>query len=367
MSKIKKEVIEGGWINADEEITVKYFGDIIKIKSNSSKQTHLKNYQKLSGKSYLNKTTNIEHEYKQNENKTVKNVSRSVNEIKDIVLNNFQGHQNILFLTLTCTKAVMDFEFMKKNFDNFFRKLKRRYGDLKYFYIIELQKNRKEPSLHIHSAIKSIEHKRFTIPDDETTRLWGVGFCTTERLNNAEKLTSYFVKDLLDEANLKIYPKNSNLYYCSLGLPKPKEETMIMQEFLNKCADDFYRDNGVIINIVDEDTAKIINGYMKQLYKRRKHKKKNIHKIRRTVRFRRLQGNLLICDDIYENKKQKYYGATITVNTKNTVLLNKVQNLRKYKKAYLLLKGKFPIKRDLSNMEVIDVLDKENIKIQYLF
>lgn len=368
MSKIKKEVIDGGWINADEEVTAKYFGDIIKVQSSKSKQTHLNQYPRTSKSTYFNKIDNRQHEYKQNENKTVKNARRSVNEIKDIVLNNFQGKQNVLFLTFTCTEAVMDFEFMKNSFNNFFKKLKRKYGKLKYFYIIELQKNRETPSLHIHSAIKSIEHKRLRIPNDEITRLWGVGFCTTERLNNAEKLTSYFIKDLLDEENLKIYPKNKKLYYSSLKLPKPTEEKMTMQEFLNKYGDDFYRDAGVQINIVDVDTSKIINAHKKQTYKKRKHNKRKKLKMKRAVRFRGIENNYLVCDDIYcyRQRKMKNYAVKIPLNTKNTVLMDKVKKLKKGKQ-WIVLEGTFPIRYDLSNTKVIKILDKTEINITRLF
>ena len=47
--------------------------------------------------------------------------------------------------------------------------------------------------------------------------------------------------------------------------------------------------------------------------------------------------------------------------------MNKIKKMKKKKKQWIVLKATFPLKKDLSNATIIDVLDEKEIIINHLF
>lgn len=371
MSDIKLEFTNNTWIDDEEIVTVKHFSDAKQVHYNSNPQKHLAGYKRLNKNTYINPTTGEIKTYKHNACKVPKFVAESVARGQDILIQNFAGHQNVIFFTLTFDKACMDIAGTQKYFNNFLKKIKRRYGELKYFYVIELQKERQEPSLHIHAAIKSMDMKRFRIENDDAKALWGHGITKTERLYNIEKISNYFFKDFFRAKNLKIYPKNSNICYHSTGLKPPKVEMLTMAEFISKYGDDYYLDGTTGKDVIDTKTNKVMCSNIDKIFKQRTHKRKAKIKypLKRTVRFIKVEDDKMLCDDIYFNRRKgcKTYGLKITLNTKNTVLMDKVRKLKRKKKCLILLEYTFPIPQDLSNTTIIDILDENDVIINHLF
>ena len=371
MSEVKLEFTDNAWIADDDTVTVKHFSGGIQVHHNSNPQNHLAGYKRVDKNTYFNPVTGEVETYKQNESKVLKNVATQVKRGRDILINHFSGHQNVLFFTLTFKKAYMDMAGTQDYFNKFLKKLKRRYGKLIYFYVIELQKERQEPSLHIHSAIKSLDKKRFRVDKDEAENLWDKGFVATERLYDVEKISNYFFKDFFREENLKIYPKGSNIYYRSKGLEPPTLETLTMSEVLTKYGDDYYLDNSTATDVIDSKTNKIMCSNIDKFFKPRKYKRKNKKKFitKRIVRFIKIEDDKMVCDDIYyyKSRYKKHYGIKLPLDTKNTVLMDKVKKLKKRKKQWVVLETTFPIKYGLVGSKVIDLIDEKDMQTNYLF
>lgn len=369
MSKIKSKITEGGWIDDETQVTIKNYGDTIKVQSssNSSKPTKLKSYRKKDKYTYINAETGEERQYIFNNEKVLDTVKREVENAKDILLYNFWGHQNVVFITLTCEKPTMDFNTIRKYFRNFYNKLKRKYGKLIYFYIIELQKERVEPSLHIHAVIKHTEKKRFSIPYDELVQLWkksGLYSCSIERVETVEVLGTYFFKDFLDVETLKLYPKNSHIFYCSINLERVEKETFTMEEFIEKFGEKYYRDSSIINDIIDESIDKIMCRYIKQVYKLRKHKKhkKFIREIKKLLTVKQIEDTYLIVNDT----PKKIKNVKLKINYQDEKLMKKIKALKK-RKYILVLRYEVSLRYDLSNAVIIDVIDKKDIQENHLF
>lgn len=369
MSKIKSEITEGGWIKKDTQVIIKNYGDTIKVQSssNSSKPTKLKSYRKKDKYTYINAETGEEKPYMLNDGKVLETVQREVKDASDILLRNFWGHQNVVFITLTCETPTMDFKQIRKYFRNFYNKLKRKYGKLIYFYIIELQKKRAEPSLHIHAVIKHTEKKRFFIPYEELVQLWdksGLWSCSIERVTTVEMLCTYFFKDFLDEETLKLYPKHSRIFYSSINLDRVEKETCTMEEFIEKFGEKFYRDSSIINNIIDEETDKIMCRYIKQVYKPRKHKKhkKFIREIKKVLTVKQIEDTYLIVNDT----PKKIKNIKLKINYQDEELMNKIKALKK-RKYILVLRYEVSLRYDLSNAVMVDVIDKKDIQENHLF
>ena len=369
MSKIKSEITEGGWIKNDTQITFKNYKNIIAVQSssNSNKPTKLKQYKKKNNDTRINTNTGEEIQCVHNEGKVLDTDKREVENAKDILLYNFWGHQNVVFITLTCETPTMDFNTIRKYFRNFYNKLKRKYGKLIYFYIIELQKERVEPSLHIHAVIKHTEKKRFSIPYDELVQLWkksGLYSCSIERVETVEVLGTYFFKDFLDEETLKLYPKHSRIFYSSINLERVEKETCTMEEFIEKFGEKFYRDSSIINNIIDEETDKIMCRYIKQVYKTRKHKKhkKFIREIKKVLTVKQIEDTYLIVNDTPKKNKN----IKLKINYQDEELMKKIKALKK-RKYILVLRYEVSLRYDLSNAVIVDVIDKKDIQENHLF
>lgn len=373
MSEVKLEFTNNTWIADDDTVTVKHFSGGKQVHYNSNPQNHIAGYKRLDKNTYLNPITGKVETYKQNESKVLKNVATQVKRGRDILINHFSGHQNVLFFTLTFKKAYMDMAGTQDYFNKFLKKLKRRYGKLIYFYVIELQKERQEPSLHIHAAIKRVEYKRFKVDNPETKALWGQGSTKTKRLYDVEKISNYFFKDFFREENLKIYPKGSNIYYRSKGLEPPTLETLTMSEFLSKYEDDYYLDNSTAADVIDSKTNKIMCSNVDKFFKPRKYKRKDKKKFitKRAVRFIKMEADRMVCDDIYVYTRRygykKSYGVKVPVDTENTVLMDKIKHLQKRKKQWVLLETTFPVKYGLVGSKVIDLIDEKDMQTNYLF
>lgn len=363
MSNIKIEETKHTWIENNAIVKVKHYGDSKVVHYNSNIQNHLCKYKKLNNKSCIDKQTGDIIMYNQNKEKVPKYVAREVSRAKDILISNFPKGQNVLFLTLTFSNPCTDFEITRKYFRYFLDKLKRRYGKIIYFYVIELQKERAEPSLHIHAAIKQTEKKRLVINNNEVERLWNKGFTKTKRLSNVQEISNYFFKDFFRKENLKIYTKNCHIYYHSIGLKTPKVEEMKMSNFINLYGEEYYMYNSITKNIIDSRTDKIMCTNINKVFKKRKYKikHKKILKVKIPVRFIKVEDGKMICDDIYSFKKRcwKWYNVKISLDTQNTVLMSKVKKLKRKKKCWILLETTFPIRYGFSNSKIIDVEDTD--------
>lgn len=372
MKNIEIETKPGGWISKEDSVTIKNYGHMIQVQNSSNKQQHLGNYRKQNGGKYRNIEKNEIIVSKQNKYKILENVKREVVNAKDILLNNFCGNQNVLFITLTCDEPIVDFQEIRKCFRNFYNKLRRKYGDLNYFYVIEVQKNRRDYSLHIHLAIKHTSKKRFSIPDAEIQRMWGKGFTKTKRLKNIYEITSYFFKDLLEEEALKVYKKYSHIFFCSSKLKRPEKVSCTMEEFLDKYGQDYYVESSVINNVKDVNTGKIMCSYKNQHYKIRRKKRKCtkitelIIKEKRQLGVNQICNGYIICDDIYSSKAWKIIDRgmkKIKVKVRNLEVLDKIHK----GKQWFLLEFCFPRKEDLSNVEIIDVIPDEEMMEKSIF
>lgn len=71
--------------------------------------------------------------------------------------------QSELWVTLTYRQNMTDIPTLRTDYDQFIRKLRRKYGALDYIYAIEPQER---GAWHIHALIKSSSNKPLYIPND---------------------------------------------------------------------------------------------------------------------------------------------------------------------------------------------------------
>lgn len=178
------------------------------------------------GKSELDKKTKEENTERARES----NLNNTRNKIIRLIKSNADL---ITFITLTYKKEV-DYKDSKKHLNNFFNKLRRKYKELKYIWVLEFGEINKRLHFHILTNIKidinlvsskrrkTKAHKE--LEKNFNAKFWGHGFVDIRNLkqenntNIALYVTSYIVKALKD-IDLKGY---RIMGYSRKTLQKPK-------------------------------------------------------------------------------------------------------------------------------------------------
>ena len=182
LHNIKAEKGDNFPIGKGKKVRVKLFENTGKLRIiyTSNNKNVLINYRKISKTAYFDIKANIEKEYQYNDIQTEKAVKRKMKKFRYILESNFDGANNELFITLTTDEECHDIKLIKKYFKKFYQKLKYRYSDLIYAYVIELQQKRF--SWHIHLMIKSIKTSNLFISNSEIEIIWGQGQTRTTRI-----------------------------------------------------------------------------------------------------------------------------------------------------------------------------------------
>ena len=131
-------------------------GRKIKVKNSLKHKNILENYQKLNADEYVHKPTGEIFKYKKGKFKSKNSINRSMNKLKELLTNNFDGGNNESFITLTYEQREENFENAVSDLKKFWVDLKKEYQDLEYVGVIENQQLR--CSWHIHMLIKDTKH-----------------------------------------------------------------------------------------------------------------------------------------------------------------------------------------------------------------
>lgn len=118
------------------------------------------------------------------------------------------------FLTLTFGDNKTDLKECNKYFNEYTKKMKRKYPGFKYVAVIEFQKR---GAVHYHMLCSQPY-----IPQKELIRLWGNGHVWINRINHVDNLGVYVVKYMSKEADDSRL-KGLNGYNVSKGLERPIE------------------------------------------------------------------------------------------------------------------------------------------------
>lgn len=272
-------------INKDKTVKVtKYINGTVEIADTKVYRNNLKRYKKLSKNEYVDTVTGEIKEYEKNEFKSIDGLKRGLRKLKQILRNNFFGNKNELFLTLTTDEVVTDYDTIIHYFNLFWDKLKRRYKNLEYIYVVELQEDRN--SWHIHCMIKDTKNKNLYIENDEIVKLWGQCNTKTNRITKRnikkiineeesiaknckeeefgiERLINYVAKVRTKEKT----PASKKVYYKSRGIKLAETEKMIYGEIIEKIGTDYdleYENTVLVRSIV---TDKIMNKTKKEYWK----------------------------------------------------------------------------------------------------
>lgn len=236
---------------------------------------------KLSKKEYLVVSTGEVKEYKPKEEtteKAIEDLKKTFTRLRQLIRTNFDNvSKNQLFLTLTYGENMRDPEKLMKDFEIFYKRLKRKCKNCKFEYI-SVAEPQGRGAWHFHIMLKAVNQKYLFIDNKVVSELWGHGWTTTEALRS-DDVGSYYVAyftDILDPNSknekkrqkgerLKYYPKGFKFYRTSRGIKKPKEISIKYEELEKQGYENTYT---TAFQIYDELEDKVLNRIQKETWKR---------------------------------------------------------------------------------------------------
>jgi len=225
---------------------------------------------KISKTEYIDKDTGEIKQYNLDKPTDIKDVRKKLNKYNEIVLCNFAGGNNELFVILTCSDNVQDMQIIKRYYDNFRAKMKRR-DKYKTLECIALFEQTAKGRWHIHLFMKYPDGTALTIPYTELKAIWGhSNVYIIPNLNTMQNLNHSADKKQERLERFTKFPKGKRMYYCSKGIQQPTKEKLEFQECPEYYSSDYTQLSRKTYLMQNAETDRIVNAVTTAMYKQTK-------------------------------------------------------------------------------------------------
>jgi len=221
------------WQNENRRCRVYKGIHIIETVEREKSGSKVSRFRRVDKDHYIDKDTGEMHQYKNDGKRRSDNqqgLIKSFNTLRRLINCNFGGWNSELHIVLTYGELMGDYHQARRDFKNFWARLKRKYPMCEYISVCEPQES---GSWHIHVLVKRNDRQFLHIPNEEVTALWKNGQTYTDRLPFADNFGAYFTaicyspKDAVGElmpgkkySRLKYYPDSYRVYSCSKGITR---------------------------------------------------------------------------------------------------------------------------------------------------
>jgi len=269
--KVNKEN-NSHYIGADKIVYRTDLGNSSKIVSMSHQNTSGSCIKRIDKYTYYDKRVDEIKYYDLDKPVSIKDVKRKVRKYEEIVMYNFQGGKNELFITLTCRDKITDLKVIKDRYKEFLKNIQTDYKGLECIALFETTSN---SYWHIHLFLKYVDtSKVLTIPhQDLLNKYWGYGAVHIIKNSNTFKSLGHS-KDSRQEKleRLTNFPKGCRMYMKTKGIktpPKEKKQFKDCPEFKSR---DYSITSAETYMVRNEETDKIVNAITTIIYKSNKPK-----------------------------------------------------------------------------------------------
>ncbi len=259
------------YISADKIVYRTDLGNTSKIVSMSHQNTSSSCIKKLNKYEYLDLTTGERKYYDLDKPVSIKDIKRKVRKYEEIVIYNFQGGKNELFITLTCRDKITDLKVIKDRYKEFLKNIQTDYKGLECIALFETTSN---SYWHIHLFIKSITSNVLHIPhQDLLEKYWTYGAVHIIRNFNTFKNLGHS-KDNRQEKleRLTSFPKGCRLYSKTKGIKIPPKEKKQFKDCPEFKSSDYSITSADTYMIRNEENDKIVNTITTLMYRNNKSK-----------------------------------------------------------------------------------------------
>lgn len=215
---------------------------------------------------YVDARTGELKQYKRHTVTSKKDVSRKLTKYEELVIYNFQGNKNELFITLNCKEHITEIADIKKFFKRFIKNVRKDYKGVEYIYMPEQTEN---GCWHIHLFIKCTTQEEFYIPLEKLYTYWGRGSVYVMKNRNTFK-TLQHSKDKRDDRleRFRHFPKGKRMYGKSKGIKPPQKQVMPYGECEELNTDKYKKYQNKTYKVKNEITNKTISIISTEMYKK---------------------------------------------------------------------------------------------------
>lgn len=267
--KVNKES-NSHYISADKIVYRTDLGNSSKIVSMSNNSTSGSCIKKISKYEYIDTRTGEIKYYDLDKPTDIKDVKRKVRKYEEIVMYNFQGGKNELFITLTCRDKITDLKVIKDRYKEFLENIQTDYKGLECIALFETTSN---SYWHIHLFLKYVDtSKVLTIPhQDLLNKYWTYGAVHIIRNFNTFKSLGHS-KDSRQEKleRLTNFPKGCRMYMKTRGIKTPPKEKKQFKDCPEFKSSDYSITSAETYMVRNEE--KIVNAITTLMYRNNKPK-----------------------------------------------------------------------------------------------
>lgn len=269
--KVDKES-NSHYISADDIVYRTDLGNSSKVVYLSHQNTSGSCIKRIDKYTYYDKRVDEIKYYDLDKPVSIKDVKRKVRKYEEIVMYNFQGGKNELFITLTCRDKITDLKVIKDRYKEFLENIQKDYNNLECIALFETTSN---SYWHIHLFLKYVDtSKVLTIPhQDLLNKYWCYGYVHIIRNFNTFKNLGHS-KDSRQEKleRLTNFPKGCRMYSKTKGIktpPKEKKQFKDCPEFKSR---DYSITSADTYMVRNENTDAIVNAITTIMYRNNKPK-----------------------------------------------------------------------------------------------
>lgn len=269
--KVNKES-NSHYISADKIVYRTDLGNSSKIVSMSNNSTSGSCIKKLNKYEYIDTRTGERKYYNLDKPVNIKDVKRKVRKYEEIVIYNFTGGKNELFITLTCRDKITDLKVIKDRYKEFLKNIQTDYKGLECIALFETTSN---SYWHIHLFLKYVDtSKVLTIPhQDLLNKYWGYGAVHIIKNSNTFKSLGHS-KDSRQEKleRLTNFPKGCRMYMKTKGIKTPPKEMKAFKDCPEFKSRNYSITSAETYMVRNEETDKIVNAITTIMYRNNKPK-----------------------------------------------------------------------------------------------
>ena len=226
-------------INDNDIVNYVKINNDLRIVKNSFHNT-VHRMQKLDCNRGVNVETGEIIEFKRSLNRSQRmcDFKRSLSKLRDIIKLNVVDLEKCLFITLTYDDNISDREVFRKDFENFIKKFRRRYGKCEYIKPVEYQGR---GAIHCHLIIIFEKAPTVSITNENIVKCWKHGSVDVGTIESPEATAKYLTnfpfeynesnedldywfktKKQKKSERVSFYAPHEKLYSCSKGIKHPE-------------------------------------------------------------------------------------------------------------------------------------------------
>lgn len=245
-------------IQMSKKVKMVNMGNIVEIMSIDKINHNGLPIKKISKEQYMVNASGevLDYEHQTNRTGNKDSLRKSFKKIRQLINYNFGKSDNELMCTLTYADNMQDTKKLYIDCEHFFKKLKRKYGDIDYISVVEPQGR---GAWHCHVLLRFNGKKSVYIPNKVLNTIWGHGFVCIKAIKKVDNLGAYlsaylgdipldecdFVRDTMNikeveidgvkkqfvkGGRLHLYPNGMNIYRCSRGIKLPPAEWVFYKD-----------------------------------------------------------------------------------------------------------------------------------------